>query len=133
MSPGFNPRPSLNEQEGAESGRYWLSVAGVQPPAFVERGTTRGWRPALTSSVAGVQTPAFVERTSKPLRCRYTTPVSPGFNPRPSLSDRSEADRPAAKPGVAGVQPPAFVERAKMVLQICNRHMCRRGSTPGLR
>ena len=62
--------------------------------------------------VAGVHAPAFVERLG---RCRGAPApkrVSPGFTPRPSLSD---TDMPAAEyhadPGVAGVHAPAFVER----------------------
>ena len=63
----------------------------------------------------------------------HGAPVSPGFNPRPSLSVRDIADEADVQAGVAGVQPPAFVERSlRMVAQSCSVQ-CRRGSTPGLR
>ena len=68
----------------------------------------------MKGSVAGVQPPAFVERsrTSATSSTDHLEGVSPGFNPRPSLSDlHSAGKRPKAGKGVAGVQPPAFVER----------------------
>ena len=37
--------------------------------------------------------------------------MSPGFDPRPLLSDDGRRDDVDAEAGVAGVRPPAFVER----------------------
>ena len=58
--------------------------------------------------------------------------VSPGFTPRPWLS------APAAPPPqedpvrVAGVHAPALVERSRMWLMMWPDCLCRRGSRPGL-
>ena len=44
--------------------------------------------------------------------------VSPGFMPRPSLSDNFLGFYPNVRPGVAGVYAPAFVERSIKVASI---------------
>ena len=61
VSPEFRLRPSLSDGDGGDGRGAVVRVAGVQTPAFVERGR-RLCRAAARSSVAGVQTPAFVER-----------------------------------------------------------------------
>ena len=89
VSPGFRLRPSLSVRPARRGSIGGAGVAGVQTPAFVERGSSARWwwRP---SCVAGVQTPAFVERTRT-------------------------CGRSCASPGrVAGVQTPAFVERGRV-------------------
>ena len=45
--------------------------------------------------------------------CRHLSEVSPGFTPRPSLSDTAVLQFIGVELGVAGVHAPAFVERAK--------------------
>ena len=85
--------------------------------------------------------------------------VSPGFTPRPSLSEERLLDRIGLGGGVAGVHAPAFVERMDVSLswrlpasRVAGVHApafvervrtsvpsdwitrwCRRGSRPGLR
>ena len=135
VSPGFRLRPSLSDarRHGRPAARD--GVAGVQTPAFVERGCGREAHPRPLG-VAGVQTPAFVERfagcswsarswpVSPGFRLRpslsgsntyrrnpHTHTVSPGFRLRPSLSDAAAPGELSAPAGVAGVQTPAFVER----------------------
>ena len=111
VSPGFLPRPSLSEAVVVAPCHVAAGVAGISYPAFVER--RRGRRTSLRSPrVAGISTPVFVERPiptrtsgcSPWRRRRGSTPafverasvghlgeldhrVSPGFLPRPSLSD----------------------------------------------
>ena len=88
MSPEFTLRPSLSGAQRRSTARRRGGVAGVYPPAFVERWAARaaGW--ARRAGVAGVYPPAFVERR---------------------LWDVMDN---IARRGVAGVYPPAFVERA---------------------
>ena len=124
VSPGFEPRPSLSDGQryqhrcnAALGGR----VAGVRTPAFVER-TRNGGR--SRASVAGVRTPAFVEAPARPRRLHR---VSPGFEPRPSLSDESVLG--VVCTCVAGVR---LVERMAARIAV-GRTPCRRGSNPGLR
>ena len=92
--------------------RYEVVFAGVHAPAFVER--ARRPRPgASRACVAGVHAPAFVERGPRRAASSYSTRVSPGFTPRPSLSDAPGPAQPTSSraPRVAGVHAPAFVER----------------------
>ena len=136
MSPGFRPRPSLSVLPSQHLGRDLACVAGVQAPAFVER-RKRSTRPSPPRGVAGVQAPAFVERAHRDNRrfriscvagvqapafverrpsiriSRPAIPVSPGFRPRPSLSERHHRGGNRVERGVAGVPAPAFVERAR--------------------
>ena len=135
VSPGFTPRPSLSAREHQARPALDAGVAGVHAPAFVERWARTPSR-RRTGGVAGVHAPAFVERGRRRPGCRFRvmrvspgfTPrpslsehrgrplpdgvaVSPGFTPRPSLSGRPRlpGQRPTAR--VAGVHAPAFVER----------------------
>ena len=170
MSPGFTPRPSLSggRERAAHHGArrvagvhapafvertQWLasrrraaSVAGVHAPAFVERRPTRRAPPTTgRSGVAGVHAPAFVERAPSSTTPPTGACVSPGFTPRPSLSDAGLGDSAgevvSVSPGftprpslsvhrvrpaqhgdqrrVAGVHAPAFVERS--VCAVCDR------------
>ena len=62
VSPGVNPRPSLNAIEYQGSQGKLISVAGGESPALIERVTS------ITSSlntvrVAGGEPPALIERT----------------------------------------------------------------------
>ena len=86
------------------------SVAGVQAPAFVERG-----RSAMRSSPTRQVSPGFRPRPSLSVAVLADLVlrdlVSPGFRPRPSLSDARPAHNPRPRGCVAGVQAPAFVER----------------------
>ena len=64
------------------------SVAGASAPAFVERATGTGGPYARPNSgVAGASAPAFVERACIALTVPFIAWVSPGHQPRPSLSD----------------------------------------------
>ena len=56
-SPGFNPRPSLSERNAAGGRRHVRGVAGVQPPAFVERCGGLVVAGGNAARVAGVQPP----------------------------------------------------------------------------
>ena len=80
------PRPSLSGPEHCSEEDWSQGVAGVYAPAFVER---KDCRKALYRwyGVAGVYAPAFVERTRTTGQVWMTVMVSPGFMPRPSLSD----------------------------------------------
>ena len=83
------PRPSLSEGAIRKLLDGTACVAGVDAPAFVERGVFLACsEPA--SRVAGVDAPAFVER-----RC-------------------AQQVRSAPRGRVAGVDAPAFVERASL-------------------
>ena len=76
VSPGFNPRPSLSDRHQRKCRPLfepvrlmaYSGVAGVQPPAFVERRNASRVAgvdvagDAVLIGVAGVQPPAFVER-----------------------------------------------------------------------
>ena len=59
--------------------------------------------------------------------------MSPGINPRPSLSVVALDAEAAHEVGVAGDQPPTFVERWRDAPSGPDNGSCRRGSTPGLR
>ena len=87
VSPGFTPRPSLSVRVQPRVRVPCVErVAGVHAPAFVERsggGRPRTWTPR----VAGVHAPAFVERSGGGTPPGRRSCVSPGFTPRPSLSD----------------------------------------------
>ena len=134
VSPGFTPRPSLSAGELLPPDALRApGVAGVHAPAFVERPIwwARGMAPG--GSVAGVHAPAFVERGTAALIVSPWLEVSPGFTPRPSLSDRRGAGGGLRVPGVAGVHAPAFVERCTRARAAGPRRACRRGSRPGLR
>ena len=107
VSPGLMPRPSLSASSARLAGLSFgchTSVAGVDAPAFVERGRRckclyRG------PGVDGVDAPAFVERSS--LR----------------------GTRTCRRRCVAGVDAPAFIERNVASLWVCFRQSasCRRG------
>ena len=111
-------------------------VAGVDAPAFVERGRSGRRPPPCPTGVAGVDAPAFVERTSRSGGRRPSWRVSPGLTLRPSLSvvpDDVDPSAPHVSPGLTlrpslsaacrrgaegsrdrvspGLTPPAFVER----------------------
>ena len=88
------------------------TVAGVSAPAFVERRRFTRTSPRDTA-VAGVSAPAFVERRRRGSATRSTAGnLSPGFRPRPSLSESQDGLAVAQElPAVAGVSAPAFVER----------------------
>ena len=86
-------------------------VAGVNPPAFVERSTPLINEIVFNTSVAGVNPPAFVERPAPPVGLPSFRGVSPGLIPRPLLSDDEIDPETPADACVAGVNPPAFVER----------------------
>ena len=94
------------------------SVAGVYPPAFVERGRIGPFLGPVPR-VAGVYPPAFVERgrPRSPTPAR-TAPVSPEFTLRPSLS--APPAPPVNPPGgrCRRSYPPAFVER-KILCRVC--------------
>ena len=148
-APAFVERPT---EKGFDLARELpASVAGVHAPAFVERWRTADVSAILgrrvlpstktSTSVAGVHAPAFVEREkglarlrvagvhapslSDPDRRRLGHPrprVSPGFTPRPSLSeDHGCAARWGLTGGVAGVHAPAFVERIKWLCCNCGQ------------
>ena len=94
--------------------------------------------PSTDLRVAGVHAPAFVERTYSVVRTvALLVEVSPGFTPRPSLSEGvgQALGEPSADPGVAGVHAPAFVERGREIrVDVSDDvYRCRRGSRPGLR
>ena len=63
----------------------------------------------------------------------FMAAVSPGFTPRPWLSDRRSvgAGRRGAR-RVAGVHAPALVERPRTPACTGRWWVCRRGSRPGL-
>ena len=111
VSPGFTPRPSLSGDHRQRRARWRADVS----PGFTPRPSLSAEREAVirtsTPSVAGVHAPAFVERTPDQTGDQVTVPpaVSPGFTPRPSLSDGE----------------PRF--------QAGHQRRCRRGSRPGLR
>ena len=108
VSPGFIPRPSLSVMHEREHAGLGVGVAGVHPPAFVERWLSIP-RLRRARCVAGVHPPAFVERS----RVFRTTQASQR---------------------VAGVHPPAFVERHRLPVGASGHLLgCRRGSSPGLR
>ena len=65
MSPGVNPRPSLNERA----------------PICYTRTDGHG------KGVAGGEPPALIERPLGDMGACHTYEVSPGVNPRPSLND----------------------------------------------
>ena len=85
-------------------------VAGIRTPAFVERWLSAA-SPCQGTSVAGIRTPAFVERERRVVE-HGVVDVSPGFAPRPSLSDYQCMETNPAPESVAGIRTPAFVERA---------------------
>ena len=121
MSPGFIPRPSLSGSSAQSVQRPSIDprVAGVHPPAFVERENAAAAAPVADwASVAGVHPPAFVERRRSLLEVDGAplSRVSPGFIPRPSLSEPhlGPVGFVRAPPSVAGVHPPAFVERRRL-------------------
>ena len=114
VSPEFRLRPSLSAPHGDRRRRRHGGVAGVQTPAFVERGKAKVVGALSMKRVAGVQTPAFVERSRRILPPSPPRLVSPEFRLRPSLSGNvSVGLRRACTRGVAGVQTPAFVERGR--------------------
>ena len=151
--------PAFVERSGRGTRpRRAARVAGVHAPAFVERSDSVGDSEGATDGVAGVHAPAFVERrrsgspgmsparvspgfTPRPSLSEeqaaagpWAPPVSPGFTPRPSLSGSDHPRGGGRRPGVAGVHAPAFVERGAISrLTAVVRDGCRRGSRPGLR
>ena len=158
VSPGFTPRPSLSgARVGTDGSDAGGRVAGVHAPAFVERGrsvillarrrlqVSPGFtpRPSLSGAVragrgAGVRvSPGFTPRPSLSGRERDSAGqghrVSPGFTPRPSLSEPERCGAHDWRASVAGVHAPAFVERRGGHRPGPRRHLCRRGSRPGLR
>ena len=85
VSPGFRPRPSLSVEDVAAHGARDRVSPGFRPRPSLSadgRNDDRGAR----EGVAGVQAPAFVERGRSAMRSSPTRQVSPGFRPRPSLS-----------------------------------------------
>ena len=76
-----------------ERSRSWvtletlLRVAGVYAPALVERPLTRRIKPGSCLCVAGVYAPALVERPQPLITSLLKELVSPGFTPRPWLSE----------------------------------------------
>ena len=114
VSPGVNPRPSLNAGRLASiAGRSHDGVAGGEPPALIERiqpliglpavpYVSPGVNPRPSLNVAGVANPPSTPTSVSPGvnprpslngHCRSAStpvfdgdPVSPGVNPRPSLN-----------------------------------------------
>ena len=110
VSPGFTPRPSLSGPRGQAMHPCASRVAGVHTSTFVER-SGRAPAPPVGSSVAGVHTSAFVERSSRAGWSVQRFHVSPGFTPRPSLSETRQYLSCHGGGSVAGVHTSAFVER----------------------
>ena len=109
MSPGFTPRPWLSEAQSLASRNGKASVAGVYAPALVERQPMRWLAGKRGSRVAGVYAPALVERFQLAGRRIAAATVSPGFTPRPWLSDD---------------------QRQRLLAE--DQEWCRRGLRPGL-
>ena len=87
VSPEFTLRPSLSaDYEPRYRRRPAARVAGVYPPAFVERCYVRHPPLPAQARVAGVYPPAFVERGRRARGPRRAGMVSPEFTLRPSLS-----------------------------------------------
>ena len=82
----------------------FLSVAGVEAPALVERGRPKVTLDGVSQRVAGVEAPALVERA-------YV-----------------RADSVGTAWSVAGVEAPALVERPSCAVRVLEtRQGCRRG------
>ena len=115
MSPGFTPRPWLSGR--SRSTRTLHGVAGVYAPALVERSSRSGADGPDRHGVAGVYAPALVERRGGAISVSCPESVSPGFTPRPWLSDdrRASLRLDSIFPCVAGVYAPALVERIQRV------------------
>ena len=64
MSPGVNPRPSLNAAGELEVDHITPRGAGGEPPALIERSKTASVGGARRS-VAGGEPPALIERTRR--------------------------------------------------------------------
>ena len=64
VSPGLIPRPLLSVVNGKYPKWVVMRVAGVNPPAFVERWFTNMDQRKRNEGVAGVNPPAFVERNN---------------------------------------------------------------------
>ena len=79
------------------------------------------------ASVAGVDAPAFVERGGRPRAPAPSVMVSPGLMPRPSLSEGRLGGTDRDGKGVAGVDAPAFVERLSFGPCMPPDKRCRRG------
>ena len=112
VSPGLKPRPSLSgNPDDLNNPRRCVS------PGLMPRPSLSGWavlegRCLELSRVAGVDAPAFVERGCQARRLDRILRVSPGLMPRPSLSADALSLTVVVKlAGVAGVDAPAFVER----------------------
>ena len=132
---GDQPPAFVERRRRAGASSLAPCVAGDQPPAFVERAHTKSRTKRRCACVAGDQPPAFVERAApngwgasaatvspginprpslsgqRRRQDRARIRVSPGINPRPSLSDHTRTTCRLWRDGVAGDQPPAFVER----------------------
>ena len=104
----------------------------------VYEGSLAQWRARFAakcaiSSVAGVGAPAFVERTIAGWVTTLWWGVSPGWEPRPSLSGAQRREGRDHTACVAGVGAPAFVERGWPPICGTSPGPCRRGGSPGLR
>ena len=88
MSPGVNPRPSLNGLHVSTHLRSKNGVAGGEPPALIERSRSVTVTTRCSAGVAGGEPPALIERCSA--MCRQQIPIWYG---------------------VAGGEPPALIER----------------------
>ena len=108
LSPGFTPRPSLSERAVRRFACRPAAVAGVHPPAFVERPSSTSKWAGATASVAGVHPPAFVERPDSDFGSRGPR-LSPGFTPRPSLSET-----PSLRVAAHRVLSPGFTPRPSL-------------------
>ena len=88
MSPGVNPRPSLNEVRYRTREVSGVTrVAGGEPPALIERSTEFRLTVNPRYGVAGGEPPALIERSrASPPGVGCELIVSPGVNPRPSLN-----------------------------------------------
>ena len=119
VSPGFTPRPLLSGLGGEVRDRVEVPtrVAGVHAPAFVERmSILSDCRKSQTLRVSPGFTPRplLSEGQRGHAWVQYSVGVSPGFTPRPLLSEPRPDQwrvRGTSSNGVAGVHAPAFVER----------------------
>ena len=127
MSPGVNPRPSLNAE--ADSKLYAasvVSVAGGEPPALIER-LTRICTGATMSRVSPGVNPRPSLNEQPALLVGVPPPVSPGVNPRPSLNAVRCCNITDPRLGVSpGVNPRPSLNvqrqaRVEAVMETCRR------------
>ena len=133
VSPEFRLRPSLSDirRDRVQAGLLHVSPEFRLRPSLSVR--PAGGHAYAAAGVAGVQTPAFVERGRAVSEAREAAKVSPEFRLRPSLSVLALLLCLEACHCVAGVQTPAFVERGASRLLHPTREPCRRSSDSGLR